>query len=422
VASAFDAVIIACAPSARERVLGLSLGERGRRVAAKAGARRVVVVDGAAATADLAAWDAARGEAALLVIQAGDQVVHLPLVEPLLRATGATRIAVGPEGGYAGALYAEGTAAAEAIAAIVRAPEAADLELATQWADATKVAHGDIARHAATTPDERRDATGMLLRLIIKHEDSAITNYIYRPLSRPLTRMLVWTPVTPNQVSILVLLLGMVGCWIAAHPTPRALVLGCGLVLIGGIIDGCDGEIARLKLNGSKAGAWLDTIVDEMTTLVLMFAVGYHTYQLHPHTWVAASIAIGVGSMMIAVYGIYFFLIVVSKTGNSQHYLGDLEIIGEGASSALRRRVKPPSNAPRWVRKAGELLMLVVRRDFVNVASFAIACFNGYAIIYGTMWIGAVITCAVVAGEHVKLRRQLRELARRGARPALRAS
>lgn len=421
-ASVFDAVIVACAPSATERVLGLSLVERGRRVARKAGARRIIIVDGAPAASELAAWDAARGDAALLVIQAGDQLVHLPLVEPLLRATGDRRVAVGFDGGYAGALYAEGAAADEAITAIAAAPETADREVAARWSDATEVAHGDIARHAATTPEERRGATHMLLRLIIKHEDSAITNYVYRPLSRPLTRMLVWTPITPNQVSIVVLLIGMLGCWIAAHAGPRALVVGCGLVLVAGIIDGCDGEIARLKLNGSKAGAWLDTIVDEMTTLVLMFAVGYHTYLHHPHTWVAAAIAIGIASMAIAVYGIYYFLIVVSKTGNSQHYLGDLEIVGDGASSALRRRVKPPSNAPRWVIKAGELLMLVVRRDFVNLASFLVACANGYAIIFGTMWTGAVITCVVVASEHVKLRRQLRELARRGARPALLAS
>ncbi|MDX2087581.1 MAG: CDP-alcohol phosphatidyltransferase family protein [Kofleriaceae bacterium] len=418
----FDAVIVAVAPSATARVLGLSLVERGRRVAKKLGARRIYTVDCAAAATGLGAWDAARGDAALLVLEAGDQVVHLPLAEPLVRGSGATRLAVEADGAYAGALWAEGSAASEVVQAIAASPERGGKELAAAWSSATRIPHGDIARHAATTPEERRGATQMLLRLIIKHEDSAITNYIYRPLSRPLTRMLVWTPITPNQVSIAVLLIGMLGCWIVAHPGAEALVVGCGLVLAAGIIDGCDGEIARLKLNGSKAGAWLDTIVDEMTTMVLMAAVGYHTYLHHPHTWVAATIVLGVGSMAIAVYGIYYFLIVVSKTGNSQHYVGDLEIVDDGGTLALRKRVKPPSTAPRWLIKAGELLMLVVRRDFVNLASFIVACFNGYAIIFATTVTGSVITSVVVAIEHVKLRKQLRELARRGGRPRLLAA
>jgi phosphatidylglycerophosphate synthase len=418
----FDAVIVAVAPSATARVLGLSLVERGRRVAKKLGARRIYTLDSTAAAGGLVAWDAARGDAALLVIQAGDQLVHLPLAEPLVRGTGTTRIAVAPDGTYAGALWAEGGAATAAVQAIATAPDRGDKELAAAWTGATKLTHGEIARHAATTPEERRGATQMLLRLIIKHEDSAITNYIYRPLSRPLTRMLVWTPITPNQVSIAVLLIGMLGCWIVAHAGAKALVVGCGLVLAAGIIDGCDGEIARLKLNGSKAGAWLDTIVDELTTMVLMAAVGYHTYLHHPHTWVAATIVLGVGSMAIAVYGIYYFLIVVSKTGNSQHYIGDLEIVDNGGTLALRKRVKPPSTAPRWLLQAGDLLMLVVRRDFVNLASFIIACLNGYAIIFATTVAGSVITSVVVATEHIKLRKQLRELERRGGRPALLAS
>ena len=97
-----DALILADSPHARTELLGLTLMERGRRVASRAGARRVFVLDSADAAAGLLAWAEGLGHAALLVVRASDQVVHKPLVEPLLRGTQDRRLAVGPDGAYAG--------------------------------------------------------------------------------------------------------------------------------------------------------------------------------------------------------------------------------------------------------------------------------------------------------------------------------
>src|SRR5690606_27510854 len=107
------------------------------------------------------------------------------------------RIAVGPDGEYAGALWVASEHAREAIDAVAAAPAAADHMLATRWQDAERIVHGDIARHAATTADERAGARAMLLRLNIKTEDNPVTRHVYRPLSKPLTRLLLHTPITP---------------------------------------------------------------------------------------------------------------------------------------------------------------------------------------------------------------------------------
>jgi hypothetical protein len=274
----FDAVVLADSPHAGARVLGLSLAERGRRVAARAGARRVRVVDGPDRAGELAAWHAEGGAPALLILRAGDQVVHPPLVEPLLAGApddDARRIAVGPDGAYAGAIWLPAAAAGEAIAALAQGT--GDAALAARWADATPIAHGAIARHPATTPDERRGAARMLLRILVKAEDSPVSKYLYRPISRPITRLLVGTPVTPNQVSYAVAVIGLLGCWFTTRPGQQNLVIGAALVLVAGFIDGCDGELSRLRLTSSKLGAWLDTIVDELTTTVYFVAIGYHT-------------------------------------------------------------------------------------------------------------------------------------------------
>lgn len=423
----FDAIVLADSPHAGVRVLGLSLAERGRRVAARAGARRVLVIDGPGAAAGLAAWHAEGGAPALLILRAGDQVVHPPLIEPLidpLRAgAAARRIAVGPDGAYAGAIWLAPGAAPEAIeeiSALAGGPARIDdAALAARWPDAERIAHGELARHPATTPAEREAAARMLLRILVKAEDSPVSRYLYRPISRPITRLLVGTPVTPNQVSLAVAVLGLLGCWFTAQPGQQNLIVGAALVVVAGFLDGCDGELSRLRLTSSKFGAWLDTAVDELTTTAYFVAIGYHAYLHRPDlTWIAPSIAVGLACYLVSVYGIYFFLIFVSKTGNSQHYLGDLELVEDEAGVGLRAR-RRARTAPPWLRKLGGVLLLVIRRDFINVAALAAALVDAYLVVYVGMLAGGVIAAIVIVPEHLRLRRQLRELARRGAAPRL---
>ena len=414
--SVFDAVVLADSPHARIEVLGLTLVERGRRVASKAGARRVFVVENERDRDELARWDAARGDAALLIMRAGDQVVHTPLIEALLRGTANKRIASGSEG-YAGALWIAATGASAVVEEL--AAGTSDVEIALRG-DAEVIPAGEIAAHAATTKTERDGAVKMLMKLLVKPEDNPVTRYIYRPVSRPLTRLLVGTPVTPNQISVVVLVIGMLGCWFTAQPGQRALIIGAALVLLAGFIDGSDGEIARLRLTSSKFGAWLDTVVDELTTTVYLVATGLHAYHHMPTaTWIPPSILVGLACYLIGIYGIYYFLVVVSKTGNSQHYIGDLEIVQSDAGPALRPKHREPSRAPAWMIKTGEAMKHLVRRDFVNLGAVALSFFDAYELMYGLMFLGGVGVAVVVLPEHFRLRNQIREVARRGGTPRL---
>ena len=411
----FDAVVLATAPTATTVLLGITLAERGRRVAEKAGARRVVVVDSEAALAALPAWDRERGDAALLLIRAGDQLVHLPLVKPLLAGLSDRRIAVTPSGDYAGALWASSAHAREIIAALALSPDSAEQNLVAGWQSAERIRHDDIAVHRATTREEQRGAERMLLQLLVKAvEDSPVSRYVYRPLSRPLTRLLLHTSITPNQVSYFVGALGLAGCVLTALPSHAALVWGALLVFLSCVIDGCDGEIARMKLQFSPFGAWLDTVIDEITQVSYFFAIGYHTYQHHPSWWLASSITLGGLSYAATIYAIYFFSIVVIKKGGSQYYVGDLELVDDGNGPTLRPRVKV-STAPAWAKSLGQIFLYMIRRDFINLAALIVALFNGYAIIYGGIWLGTIVAGAIIIPEHLKLRRHLAELRRRGA-------
>ncbi len=412
----FDAVILATSAHAQTKLLGITLVERGRRVVDKAGARRVYVIDGDAAAAGFAAWDAQRGDASLLVVRAGDQLVHLPLVKPLIASAGDRRLAVGPDGAFAGAVWAgAGAAASQAAAAITASPATADADLAATWTDATRVEHGDIARHPATTKAERKAAAKMLLQLLVKAtEDSPVSRYVYRPLSRPMTVALLHTPITPNQVSYIVALIGLAGCVLTALPSQACLIWGAALVFLSCVIDGCDGEIARMKLQYSPFGAWLDTIIDELTQVSYFFAIGYHTYQHHPSSWLAASILLGGVMYAGTIYAIYYFSIVVIKKGGSQYYESDVELFDDGAGPALRKRPKV-STAPPWVQQLATVFLYMIRRDFINLGSLVLAFFNLYVVIYGGIWLGTIVAGAITIPAHFRLQRKIAEIRRRGA-------
>lgn len=414
--AAFDAIIVADSPHRHTVLLGLTLVERGKRVATRVGARRVFVIENAADTAALPAWMAERGDAGLLVIRAGDQITHPPLAKPLVDGAGDRRIAIGPDGDYAGALYTTGDSR-DVLATLTADPANGDQALARAWsADATKIEHGAIARHKATTAAERKAARKYLLRVLAKPaEDSPISTYIYRPLSKPMTQLLLPTPITPNQVSYFVGVLGLFGCYLVAQPSQAALVWGAFLVFMSCVIDGVDGELSRLRLTSSWFGAWLDTVIDEITSVTFFCAIGYHTYLHHQEQWILLTILGGLVLYLFTIYAIYYFCIVVLKSGGSQYYQGDLEIVDGADGVILRPRQKPPSSAPPWLKKLGTLFLWMIRRDFINVAAWALTFANLFEVIYGGIGLGVVVAGLIIIPEHFRLRRQLREIKQRGA-------
>lgn len=405
----FDAIVLADGPS-DVVVAGLSLAERARRVCARVGARRIQVVHDAA---ELASAQVNPEDAALLVVRARDQVVHMPLLQPLLAADGDRRVAVGPpgqdEGAYAGALFAGNPeAAAELLAAL-----ADDDRIAAAWlaAGATPAPHGAVARHRAVTPEERKAAARYLERMIHKPQDGPVTRWLYRPVSIPITRLLLRYPITPNQVSYAVAALGVVSVVIAMDASYDRVTLGAAIMLAAGYLDGCDGEIARLKLLSSKLGAWLDTITDELSQLFFMIALGYHNYLRSGDSLWLASIGVGTAAYLIAIGGIYYWLIVVLDSANSQDYVGKTQL-ERTPSGALIVVPKPPvtrqRELPRWLRAIADFAPHVVRRDFVNWGTLVFAALHINHISYAIMVAGGVVTAAVVVPNHLLLRRNLR--------------
>jgi CDP-L-myo-inositol myo-inositolphosphotransferase len=61
----------------------------------------------------------------------------------------------------------------------------------------------------------------------------------------------------------------------SGYPT---LAIGGVLAQLASIIDGCDGEIARLKRSQSEFGGWFDAVLDRYADAVLLFGLMWHEF------------------------------------------------------------------------------------------------------------------------------------------------
>jgi phosphatidylglycerophosphate synthase len=154
------------------------------------------------------------------------------------------------------------------------------------------------------TPADVRAAERLLYQRIRKSmdQDGVLAYYLFRPLSRRMTRVLVNTPVSPNQVTLTAMAAG-IGAAICAGFGGAALVALAGaLYWLGSVIDCVDGELARLRLQGSKLGEWLDTLTDDVSTFGLLAGLGIGMMRDgHDDVWMTAAIAAALAGMLVHI-------------------------------------------------------------------------------------------------------------------------
>ena len=83
-----------------------------------------------------------------------------------------------------------------------------------------------------------------------------------RVFSNPLARLLLKTPLTPNQVTCLSLLAGITSGCLFSYGDYLHSVAAAAFYVLAALLDNCDGEIARTKGLMSVFGGWFDIGAD----------------------------------------------------------------------------------------------------------------------------------------------------------------
>jgi len=132
------------------------------------------------------------------------------------------------------------------------------------------------------TPACLSQAKRILLSTFSKpKEDGFISRFINRPISLRMSKFFLHTQITPNMITVLSFLICLVSAYLFGFGEYSWTFLAGVLVQLSSIVDGCDGEIARLKFQSTHFGAWFDTILDRYADIAVAVGITYGFWQAH---------------------------------------------------------------------------------------------------------------------------------------------
>jgi phosphatidylglycerophosphate synthase len=252
------ALVVATMPGAAARVGGLGLAERALLAAHEAGFAPLGVIAGPDGDR-LRAAAARRGLPLAWIRQATDLAAF--------GRTGTGAIAVIPGDVLVDARALRGMRGypREAVAGLVAPAGPRTLAGAGLLADA----RGWLAAEGLFVPLDAAHPPAVLERRLLDEldrrtagTDGYLAAILDRPLSRPLTRVLLRTAVTPAQVTVTGIAVGVAGA-VGLATTSPGWRLGGALALIGSaVLDCADGALARARHAQSAAGARIDLAGD----------------------------------------------------------------------------------------------------------------------------------------------------------------
>ncbi|NOZ82476.1 MAG: NTP transferase domain-containing protein [Euryarchaeota archaeon] len=117
------------------------------------------------------------------------------------------------------------------------------------------------------TQEELRQAEREMLGMLVKPSDGYVSRHLNRRLSVPISRALVNTPVSPNAISVFSFVLCIASGIGFALAKPA---LGGVLAQAASVIDGCDGEVARLRGRASRFGGYFDSLLDRYADIAVI--------------------------------------------------------------------------------------------------------------------------------------------------------
>ena len=135
-------------------------------------------------------------------------------------------------------------------------------------------------RFALASARDLPAAETWLLRSLIKPNEGFMSRHFERYISLAITRRLCRTRITPNAMTAVSLLIGFASAPFFFSSAARYQLAGALLFLAHSILDGCDGELARLKFLESRWGAVMDVVGDNLVHAAVFscMAVGWSMY------------------------------------------------------------------------------------------------------------------------------------------------
>jgi len=219
--------------------------------------------------------------------------------------------------------------------------------------------------HLTEDRNSTKKAEDLLFLNIRKSERGWKSRNINRRISIPISRLLLHTPLTPNMISALV---GAIGILSGFFYIWGNIVVGGILLELSSILDGCDGEVAKIKLMESKFGQWLDTIYDQISYLFFIVGVPLGYYLT---TGSSVAIILGgfnIGILLLSILWGFYFVAKYAGSGSMVNYPSTID------------KMFPVENRSLFYKLIVFLRPLIQREYFAFIILIA-SVFGGYLLV-----------------------------------------
>ncbi len=161
---------------------------------------------------------------------------------------------------------------------------------------------------------DRAVAEKSLAEAIRHRAPGPVAVYINKRISLPISLFLSKLWISPNSVTALNILIGLFsGVFVADGHRYEIILFGALLFQLASIVDGCDGEVAKLTFRCSKFGQYADSLSDNLTlgSFLTGLIAGYWRSTHSP-------VAFYVGAIMMTSTAITLFWIIRYIAKNTQ--------------------------------------------------------------------------------------------------------
>lgn len=169
--------------------------------------------------------------------------------------------------------------------------------------------------HTIFDKSEKSIAEKALIRSLTKPTDGWVSRHLNRPISTSFSRVLAHTKITPNQFTVLTGFIGLSTGFFLALGGYWNYLIGGALFHFTSVLDGVDGELARLKFKSSPFGQWLDTLVDNLSYLAALAGIIIGIYRNGASDMVKIAGILAVVFAVLALASLYLYLLRFKSGG-----------------------------------------------------------------------------------------------------------
>ena len=170
---------------------------------------------------------------------------------------------------------------------------------------------------------------------------------LYRPLAFLLVIAIYHTKIKPDHLTLAAMTMGIIGGCFYSFGTQPTCIIGAVFYILFNILDCSDGQLARIKKNGSSIGRLLDGIADYIAAIAvyLGIVVGYSGNPAQPSSMILLTFLAGISIIIQESLVDYFrtrFLDIVLKRENT---------FNEGLAEFKREYETIKNEKGKWLNK-----------------------------------------------------------------------